>query len=196
MLMRVSYDPKDGKILGFFSSDIDYGEDEPKNYVTIDEWLFNQIKNVASMYKVDLVTLKVTAIEDPKVAYSMRLSKKLNELNHACDLFISQLRGKYSSMEVESWPKQEQGAKDILSGNMGSNDAIFVINMASKRNVDVIELANRILANVEEANPIVSGALGHMQKLQDMACALDPEDPETPSKLKAIVWNTDFMNEQ
>lgn len=192
--MRVSYDPSSGRILGFYSADIDYGINEPVNYITIDNLLYTKIRTAPNLYAVDLTTLEIIDYEDPLVAFQMRLSKKISEISAACDIFISQLRGKYSSMEVESWPKQEQGAEDIVSGNLLTVDAQFVISMALHRGVPYTQLADRILANVAEANGIVSKALGHMQKLQDTAAAIDPLAPDAKEQLEKIQWNTNFLN--
>lgn len=120
-----------------------------------------------------------------KVPFDVLKTRKVAEIRREADVLYGKLKANYSTAEVDSWSKQEQGARD-LTGNpdSGSEDAVFVRTMAAERGVTVDELVAKILAAVAIAREEGAKIIGIQQRLEDEANAASNEE-----ELEAVLWN-------
>ena len=93
------------------------------------------------------------------------------------------MKENFTQAEIESWSKQEQGAKDIQAGNTTTEAAQFVAAIAQGRGIEVSVLVAKILANVESYGALSAAVIGEQQRLDDLIKAA-----ATPEDLESIVW--------
>lgn len=99
------------------------------------------------------------------------------------DAILAQVKANFTQAEIESWSKQEQGAKDIRAGHTDTEAAQFVINIARRRGIETSVLVEKILANVESYGTLSAAVIGEQQRLDDLIkAAAAPED------IDVIVW--------
>lgn len=96
---------------------------------------------------------------------------------------LAQVKANFTQAEIESWSKQEQGAKDIQAGNTSTEAAQFVAAIAQGRGIDVSVLMAKILANVASYGALSAAVIGEQQRLDDLIKAAT-----TAADLEAIVW--------
>lgn len=189
MIYRVAYDPETGVIGNFYPLDVDYGADSPVHFVCVDETFYNVLNAGRDFWRVDPETKALHQHTATELPFEERRLRKKMEINSLSDQFIYSLKVGYTMAEVDSWPKQEAGARALMDDpNAQTDDANFVRKMAEARDVPVLQLVQRILNNVAVADSLISKALGYMQKLTDMADAVDAESPTAIEELEAIQW--------
>lgn len=108
---------------------------------------------------------------------------KRAEIWAAGDAILAQVKANFTRAEIESWSKQEQGAKDIQAGNTSTEAAQFVAAIAQGRGIDVSVLVAKILANVASYGALSAAVIGEQQRLDDLIKAAT-----TQADLDAIVW--------
>lgn len=183
MLYKLAYDPSDGSLLGFYPME----NAEAENYIAVDEDTKLLYTGELDAYKVNPDTQDIVPKSQEELSTVRLRNIRVQAIAAKCDAFINGLRAEYSAAEIDSWTKQESGAKDILAGTE-SDDAGFVKAMAQARGISAEDLANRIIANVKSADAVVSVALGHMQKLQDTLNAVDLIAEDAREKILAVDW--------
>lgn len=192
MIYRMAYDPETGIIGNFYPLDVDYGDASPAHFVCIDETFYHVVNAGRDFWRVNPETLAIYQYTAPDLPFEERRLRKKLEIQSLSDQFIYNLKQGYTLAEVDSWAKQEAGARALIADpDSTSDDAQFVRDMAAAREVPVINLAQRILTNVATADKIISKALGHMQKLTDMADAINADSPTALEDLEAIQWPDD-----
>ena len=113
---------------------------------------------------------------------------KLYEVQEIASNIIGKLKQGYLQLEIDTWTKQEKGAKDLAEDpNSTTSDAAFVRMMATNRGLDVNDLVRRILGHVQVSENITSAVLGHLQGLQDRIDAA-----QTREEVDAINWTLDL----
>ena len=96
---------------------------------------------------------------------------------------MASVKTKYTQAEIESWSKQEQGAKDLAAGVTDSEAAQFVAGIAALRGIPVDTLRDKILANVAAYGRLSTAVIGTQQRLDDLIKAA-----QTTDDLAAISW--------
>lgn len=115
--------------------------------------------------------------------------KKLKELNAIVDAYKDKAESMYSSMEIDSWSKQEAGAKALKADpNSTSDDANYVKKLAAIRGIDVTELVTRILNNVAQAEYLSVTIMGIEQALEDRVNAVDLTASDAMEQIEAITF--------
>lgn len=114
------------------------------------------------------------------------VAAKRSEIAYTANTILNDVKAKYTIAEVESWTKQEQGAKDIVAGNTNTDCAKFVANIASQRGIETETLVNKILSNVEYYNELSSKVIGEQQRLEDLVNLAEASGNK--EELEAIVW--------
>ena len=114
------------------------------------------------------------------------VAAKRSEIAYTANAILNGIKAKYTVAEVESWTKQEQGAKDISAGNTNTDCAKFVANIASRRGIETETLVNKILSNVEYYNELSSKVIGEQQRLEDLVNLAEASGNK--EELEAIVW--------
>ena len=111
---------------------------------------------------------------------------KRAEIWGAGDAILAQVKNNFTAAEIEAWPKQEQGAKDIQAGNTDTEAALFVAAIASRRGIETTALVSKILANVASYGALSALVIGEQQRLDDMIKTATARE-----QLDAIVWTLD-----
>lgn len=115
---------------------------------------------------------------------------KRAEIWGAGDAILAQVKANFTEAEIESWSKQEQGAKDIQAGNTDTEAALFVAAIASRRGIETTALVSKILANVASYGALSALVIGEQQRLDDMI-----KTATTQEQLDAIVWTLNPLEE-
>lgn len=123
--------------------------------------------------------------EQPAPAPTLEVLKerKRREIWGAGDAILAAVKARYTQAEIESWSKQEQGAKDLAAGISDSEAAQFVSGIATLRGIPVDTLRDKILANVAAYGRLSTAVIGTQQRLDDLIKAA-----QTPEDLAAIKW--------
>ena len=118
-----------------------------------------------------------------EVPFEVLKERKRREMWSAGDAILAAVKTKYTQAEIESWSKQEQGAKDLAAGETDSEAAQFVAGIAALRGIPVDTLRDKILANVAAYGRLSTAVIGTQQRLDDLIKAA-----QTADDLAAISW--------
>lgn len=121
-----------------------------------------------------------------RIPFSTLVSAKRNEIWSAGDVILATVKANYTEAEIESWSKQEQGAKDIKSGNTETDAALFVTSIAQNRGIETNILVEKILNNVKNYGALSSKVIGEQQRLDDLI--KQAEIDNDIDKLNSIEW--------
>lgn len=120
------------------------------------------------------------------IPFSTLVSDKRSEIWNAGDVILATVKTNYTEAEIESWSKQEQGAKDIKSGNTETEAALFVTSIAQNRGIETSVLVDKILNNVATYGALSAKVIGEQQRLDDLIKLAEAnQDKEA---LEAIIW--------
>ncbi|WP_352402990.1 hypothetical protein [Pyramidobacter sp.] len=148
--------------------------------------LFSHVSFPEEPAQEDLMPLGVTIVAAPAPApptlEELRESKR-REIWGAGDAILDEVKRSYTQAEIESWSKQEQGAKDLAAGETTTEAAQFVAGIATLRGIPVDTLRDKILANVTAYGQLCTAVIGTQQRLDDLIKAA-----QTAEDLEAIVW--------
>ena len=153
----------------------------PYNCPNMGEWLeeYAQVHAYAQAHP-DEVTIgpehESPTLDELKTA-------KRAEVWGAGDAILTAVKANYTQAEIESWSKQEQGAKDLAAGVTDSEAAQFVAGIATLRGIPVDTLRDKILANVAAYGQLCTAVIGTQQRLDDLIKAA-----QTADDLAAIAW--------
>ena len=118
-----------------------------------------------------------------EVPFAVLKERKRREIWAAGDAILASVKARYTQAEIESWSKQEQGAKDLAAGETDSEAAQFVAGIAALRGIPVETLRDKILANVAAYGRLSTAVIGTQQRLDDLIKAA-----QTADDLAAISW--------
>ena len=111
-------------------------------------------------------------------------AKVLSAINAECEARMADVRKGYPESEILSWPKQEAEARQYIAEPGGQFPLLE--SLASSRQIEIAELANRIVLKADAYAAISGKVIGTRQLLEDRINAvLDGSDVEV---LRAIVW--------
>ncbi len=108
---------------------------------------------------------------------------KRAEIWGAGDAILARVKANFTVAEIESWSKQEQGAKDISAGDGETEAAQFVAAIAQVRGLETGILATKILTNVASYGALSAAVIGEQQRLDDLIKAA-----ATAEAVAAIAW--------
>lgn len=111
---------------------------------------------------------------------------KRREIWSAGDAVLAKVKAGFTEAEIESWAKQEQGAKDISGGSTETEAAKFVAAIAKQRGIETDVLVEKILGNVAAYGALSSKVIGEQQRLDDLIKAAEAARDE--EALAAVVW--------
>ena len=129
---------------------------------------------------------------EPTFAELVKIKRR--EIWGAGDAILAAVKANFTEAEIESWSKQEQGAKDIQAGNVETEAALFVAAIAQRRGIEVSLLVEKILNNVAVYGALSATVIGEQQRLDDLIKAA--EAAQDAEALAAIVWTLDPSEEQ
>ena len=155
----------------------------PYNCPNMGEWALSGEYAAVHAYALehpDEVTVEPEP--DPPTLEELREAKR-REIWGAGDAILAAVKRNYTQAEIESWSKQEQGAKDLAAGVTDSEAAQFVAGIATLRGIPVETLRDKILANVVAYGQLCTAVIGTQQRLDDLIKAA-----ETADDLAAITW--------
>ena len=118
-----------------------------------------------------------------EVPFAVLKERKRREIWGAGDAILAAVKARYTQAEIESWSKQEQGAKDLAAGETTTEAAQFVTGIATLRGIPVDTLRDKILANVTAYGQLCTAVIGTQQRLDDLIKAA-----QTADDLAAISW--------
>ena len=124
--------------------------------------------------------------QDWVLPFNVLVERKRNEIWSVGDTILAQVKTRFTQAEIESWPKQEQGAKDIEAGNTETDDAKFVSSMAEQRGIQLDTLVAKIMYNVDYYALLSSKVIGEQQRLDDLIKTAEVN--QSKEELEAIVW--------
>ena len=119
-----------------------------------------------------------------EVPFEVLKERKRREIWGAGDAILASVKARYTQAEIESWSKQEQGAKDLAAGETTTEAAQFVAGIAALRGIPVDTLRDKILDNVAAYGQLCTAVIGTQQRLDDLIKAA-----QTPEDLAAITWS-------
>ena len=129
---------------------------------------------------------EVTLEEPYEPTFEELVSAKRAEIWNTGDYILAQVKTRFTQSEIESWPKQEQGAKDIQAGNTETDAALFVTSIAQNRGIETNILVEKILNNVKNYGALSSKVIGEQQRLDDLI--KQAEIDNDIDKLNSIEW--------
>lgn len=129
---------------------------------------------------------EVIAIPEP--AFAELAAAKRREIWGAGDAILAKVKSGFTEAEIESWSKQEQGARDISAGETETEAARFVSAIATARGLDVATLVAKILQNVATYAALSAAVIGEQQRLDDLIKAAASKE-----ELDGIVWTKKFF---
>lgn len=153
----------------------------PYNCPNMGEWL----EEYAAVHAYAMAHPNEVTIEpepDPPTLEELREAKRC-EIWGAGDTILAAVKRNYTQAEIESWSKQEQGAKDLAAGVTDSEAAQFVAGIATLRGIPVETLRDKILANVVAYGRLCTAVIGTQQRLDDLVKAAQSTDD-----LALITW--------
>ena len=130
-------------------------------------------------------------MDTPSKKFAKAVSAKRREIWGAGDAILAQVKANFTSAEIESWSKQEEGAKDIQAGKADTEAALFVAAIATQRGIETSTLVTKILGNVATYGALSSTVIGEQQRLDDLI-----KVATTQEALDAIVWTLDPFAEE
>lgn len=136
----------------------------------------------------DEVTLEYPP-EPYEPTFEELVSAKRAEIWGAGDAILAAVKANFMEAEIESWSKQEQGAKDLIAGSTDTEAALFVTAIATQRGIEPLTLAYKIMGNVASYGALSSKVIGEQQRLDDLIKAA--EAAQDAEALAAIVWTLD-----
>lgn len=148
-----------------------------KQYAAAAEWCnanMGRIEDKGDCYEV--VAIPEPTLEELKTA-------KRAEVWGAGDAILAAVKRDYTQAEIESWSKQEQGAKDLAAGETDSEAAQFVAGIATLRGIPVDTLRDKILANVAAYGQLCTAVIGTQQRLDDLIKAA-----QSAEDVAAVTW--------
>lgn len=119
----------------------------------------------------------------PEMQFAKAVEAKRAEIWGAGDAILASVKANFTEAEIESWSKQEQGAKDLIAGDTGTEAALFVTAIATQRGIEPLTLAEKIMGNVASYGALSAAVIGEQQRLDDLIKAAT-----TQADLDAIVW--------
>ena len=137
----------------------------------------------------DEVTLEYPP-EPYEPTFAELIKSKRREIWGAGDAILAKVKANFTGAEIESWSKQEEGAKDIQAGNVETEAALFVAAIAQGRGIETATLVTKILGNVVSYGALSAAVIGEQQRLDDLIKAAS-----TPADLNAIVWTLNPLEE-
>ena len=153
----------------------------PYNCPNMGEWLEEYVAvHAYAMTHPDEVTVEPEP--DPPTLEELREAKR-REIWGAGDAILAAVKRNYTQAEIESWSKQEQGAKDLAAGVTDSEAAQFVAGIATLRGIPVDTLRDKILANVAAYGQLCTAVIGTQQRLDDLIKAA-----QSAEDVAAVTW--------
>ena len=137
------------------------------------------------------MTIDWSKLDTPEKKFQRAVEAKRHEIWGAGDAILAQVKANFTGAEIEAWPKQEQGAKDIQAGNMETDSAKFVARMAEQRGMAVDTLVAKIMGHVETYAALSATVIGEQQRLDDLIKAAT-----TQEELDAIVWTLNPLEQE
>lgn len=129
------------------------------------------------------MTIDWSKMDTPAMKFARAVAAKRAEIWGAGDVILAQVKTNFTGAEIEAWPKQEQGAKDLIAGDTGTEAALFVTAIATQRGIEPLTLAEKIMGNVASYGALSAAVIGEQQRLDDLIKAAT-----TQADLDAIVW--------
>lgn len=124
-----------------------------------------------------------TKLDTPEMKFARAKEAKRRQIWAAGDAVLAEVKANYTEAEIESWCKQEQGAKDFAAGNTETEAAQFVAAIATTRGIETAVLVEKILANVAAYGALSASVIGKQQRLDTAVTAAT-----TQAELDAITW--------
>lgn len=114
-------------------------------------------------------------------------ARKLEEIRNAINSKMNELKKNFSNAEVETWSRQEHGAKLlILNPETQDYDALWVKALAEARGISLEAMIEKITAAVTTMNTAAYQIIGYQQKLEDLVNAA-----ETVDEIHSIHFSSD-----
>ena len=118
---------------------------------------------------------------DEKDTWEIRLevakARKLEEIRNVVNSKMNELKKNFSNAEVETWTKQENGAKLLIENPESTEaDAIWVKSLAEARGISLDAMIEKITAAVTIVNTAAYQIIGYQQKLEDLVNAAETVD--------------------
>lgn len=105
-------------------------------------------------------------------------------INAECESKMAAVRKGYPESEILSWSKQEAEARQYLAEPGGQFP--LLVSLASSRQIELGELASRVILKADAYAAISGKVIGTRQLLEDRINAI-PEGSDV-EELRAIVW--------
>ena len=163
-----------------------YWDTETKEQHEIKELGIEPLSNWTQKEPTDSESVWDNELNDWILPFEILVKRKRDEIWNTGDTLLNTVKLKFTQSEIESWPKQEQGAKDISAGNIDTDSAKFVIDIAAQRGIETKTLVIKILHNVEYWSELSAKIIGEQQRLDDLI--KQAENNQDKEALEEIVW--------
>lgn len=104
-------------------------------------------------------------------------ARKMEEIRYGVNSQMNELKKSFSDAEVETWSRQENGAKLlILNPESQEYDALWVKALAEARGISLDAMIEKITTAVTAVNTAAYQVIGYQQKLEDLVNAATTVD--------------------
>ena len=109
----------------------------------------------------------VLPLSEEELARALEQAKhdKLTSVNGNCETLMEQLVDTYPQMEVSTFYKQEEEARDIIAGATPKTNMLAAL--AAERGIEIHELATRVIAKADAFAVATGYFMGQRQKMED-----------------------------
>lgn len=111
---------------------------------------------------------------------------KETEIIKSFDAAVLVALGKYTSLEVDSWYKQEKEAREWTANNSYPTPLLDAVALA--RGTTLTVLVGQIVSKANSFEVVYGGILGKKQKLSDELYVIDVNAPGAIDLINAINW--------
>ena len=137
-------------------------------FVEPDKWRYNKAHYTEIAYPGSDFVWNSDS-ESWEIKLEVAKQNKLEEIRNATNSYMEQLKSNFSNAEMETWARQENGAKLLIENpNSEEYDAQWVKALAMTRGISLVEQIQRISYATTMMNTVAYQLVGYQQKLEDM----------------------------
>lgn len=154
------------------------------------EYFFNEIpENYTEVVYPGSDYIWNTQKDTWEIRLEVAKAHKMEEIRNTVNSKMNELKKNFSNAEVETWTKQENGAKLLIENPESTEaDAIWVKSLAEARGISLDAMIEKITAAVTVVNTAAYQVIGQQQKLEDLVNAA-----ETVDEVYSIHFSSDYQ---
>lgn len=129
------------------------------------EQIVNIAENAVDTVATNIESVKGNAANMASILAVWTAMSAIKIAHDAAQAAALSIKSRYSTLEVDSWPVQQEQAETVLSSGTLPEDALLVV-LAKANGVSVADFAARVMANVAAAESATKAVVSHQQALE------------------------------